>query len=243
MRNDPSEANSSLVVGADVFPHLVMPVRPFVTAFRAPVVQMMRNAAVPEDFRHSIGRPAVLPRATAGHEMDVATRVLIEIPGVTLVSHIVHRIIKIEIVVIHPVHGVSHVIDARERVAAFHVVGMLEERVGRVIRTERCAQRGDTDAGRLTLGIDERENFVRYIGVVLRLHPAPMERVRSLVIEGIALHAVDAEDSDSPLVDIRGEGANHALTFHLPFVAAARRAREVEEGHADRSKSKGRSKK
>ena len=34
-----------LVVCADVFPHLVMPVGPFVPALRAPVVQMMSNAA------------------------------------------------------------------------------------------------------------------------------------------------------------------------------------------------------
>ena len=220
MVNDPSEANSSLVVRADVFPHLVMPVGPFVPALRAPVVQMMSNAAIPEDLGHSVGRPAVLPRTTAGHEPDVATRVLMEKPGVTLVGHIVDRVIEVEVVVIHPVHGVAHVVDARERVAALHVVGMLEESVGRVIGTERCAQRGNPDARRLALGVDERENFVRHIGVVLRLHPAPMEGVRSLVCERIALHAVDAEDADSPLLDVRAEGANHALTFHLPFVAA-----------------------
>src|SRR5262249_41960552 len=33
-------------------------------------------------------------------------------------------------------------------------------------------------------------------------------------------------DSDSPLLQVGAEGANHALTFHLPFVAAARRERE-----------------
>src|SRR5437763_2214882 len=33
-----------LEVRADVFPHLMMPVGPFVPALRAPVVQMMRNA-------------------------------------------------------------------------------------------------------------------------------------------------------------------------------------------------------
>src|SRR6476619_3509209 len=64
--NDPIEANGSLVVCADVFPHLVMPVGPFVTALRAPVVQVMSNAAIPENLRHSVGRPAVLPRTTAG---------------------------------------------------------------------------------------------------------------------------------------------------------------------------------
>src|SRR5438128_4605719 len=104
MVNNPSQANSSLVVRADVLPHLVMPVGPFVPALRAPVVQMMCDAAVPEDLGHSVGRPAVLPRTTAGHEVDVATRVLVEIPGVTLVGHIVDRVIEVEIVVIHSVH-------------------------------------------------------------------------------------------------------------------------------------------
>src|SRR5436309_3207602 len=73
--------------------------------------------------------------------------------------------------------------DARERVSALHVIRMLEQRVGRVISTERCAQRGNRDAGRLALGVDERKNLVRHIGVVLRLHPAPVEGVRSLVLE------------------------------------------------------------
>ena len=158
----------------------------------------MRNAAVPENLRHSVGRPAVLPRTTAGHEPDVATGVLVEIPWVTLVGHIVHRIVEVEVVVIHAVHGVPHIVNARERVAALHVIGMLEERIGRVIGTERCAQCGNSDARRLALRVDKRENLLRQIGVVLRLHPAPVEGVRSFVCERIALHAVDAEDSDSP---------------------------------------------
>src|SRR6266550_1103163 len=107
---------------------------------------------------------------------------------------------------------------------------MLEESVGRVISTERCAQRTYPDAGCLAHGVDEREDFVRHIGVVLRLHPAAMERMSALVGERIALHAVDAEDSDSPLVEVWAEGANHALTFLLPLVAHARR--EGEDGHA-----------
>src|SRR5216110_2382750 len=107
---------------------------------------------------------------------------------------------------------------------------MLEESVGRVISTERCAQRGNSDARRLALGVDERENLVRHIGVVLRLHPAPMKGMRCLVLEGIAVHAVDAEDSDSPLLEVGAEGANHALAFHLPLVTTARR--ESEDGRA-----------
>ena len=79
---------------------------------------------------------------------------------------------------------------------------MLEEGVGRVIGAERCAVGGDRDAGRLAQGVDEGEDFARHVVVVLRLQPAAMERVRSLVIERIALHAVDAEDSDSSLLDI-----------------------------------------
>ena len=57
-----------------------------------------------------------------------------------------------------------------------------------------------------------------------------MEGMRSFVCKRIALHAVDTEDSDAPLVDVRSEGANHALAFHLRFVAAARR--EGEKGRA-----------
>src|ERR1044071_1626785 len=221
MLNDASEANSSLVVLSDVFPHLVMPVGPFVPALRAPVVQMMSDAAAPENLRHLVGRPAVLPRTTAGHEPDVATRVLMEQPGVTHVSHIVDRVIEIEVIVIHAVHRIPQVVNARERVAALHVIGMLEQSVARMIGAERGAESGHPDARRLALRVDERENFVSYIGVVLRLHPAPVEGMRALVIERIALHAVDAEDSDASRVDVRAECANHTLTFLLPLVAHA----------------------
>ena len=58
---------------------------------------------------------------------------------------------------------------------------MLEESVGRVIGTERRAERGNPDARCLALGVDERENFARHIVVVLRLHPTSMEGVCSLV--------------------------------------------------------------
>src|SRR4030095_14869376 len=94
--NNPSAVKSSLVVGAYVFPHLVMPVRPFVPALRTPGVHIMSNAAIPENLRHSVGGPAVLPRTATGHESDVATCVLVEKPGITLVGHIVDRIIKVE---------------------------------------------------------------------------------------------------------------------------------------------------
>lgn len=66
-----------------------MPVGPVVAAFRVPVVQMMRNPAAGEHLGHSVGGAAILPRTTAGHESDVATRVLIEKPGVILVRQLV----------------------------------------------------------------------------------------------------------------------------------------------------------
>jgi len=101
-----------LVMGADVLPHLMMPVRPFVPTLRAPVVQMMRDPAAREHGGHLVGRPAVLPRTTAGREMDVATPVLVEKPGVILVGHVVDRVIEVEIVVVHSVHGIAQVVDA-----------------------------------------------------------------------------------------------------------------------------------
>src|SRR5256886_13037227 len=124
------EAGGPLVVRADVFPHLVMPVGPLVPALRAPVVQIMSNAAVPEDLGHPVGRPAVLPRTAASHEPDVTARVLMEKPGITLVSHVVDRVVEVEVVVVHPVHGIAQVVHAGERVAALHVVGMFEESIG-----------------------------------------------------------------------------------------------------------------
>src|SRR6266550_4164451 len=85
MVNNSSEANTSLVVRAHVLPHLVMPVGPFVSALRAPVVQMMSNPPAREHGGELVGRSAVFPRTTAGREVDVATRVLLEKPRVVLV--------------------------------------------------------------------------------------------------------------------------------------------------------------
>ena len=51
-------------------------------ALGAPVVQVISYAAALEHFGHSVGRPPVFPWATAGREVDVATRVLVEKPRV-----------------------------------------------------------------------------------------------------------------------------------------------------------------
>src|SRR4029453_4025811 len=73
-------------------------------------------------------------------------------------------------------------------------------------------------------------NFVRDISVVPRLHPAAMKGVCPFVIERIALHAVNAEDADAALVDVRSQRADHALTFLLELVAHA--GGEGENGRA-----------
>ena len=64
----------SLEMRADVFPHLVMPVGPFVSALRAPVVEMMSNPPAREHGGHLVGRAGHFRRATAGREVDVAAR-------------------------------------------------------------------------------------------------------------------------------------------------------------------------
>src|SRR5207245_3036427 len=78
--------------------------------------------------------------------------------------------------------------------------------------------------------VDASEDVACHVGIVLRLQPAAVEGVLALVAERIALHAVDAEDSDSPRIQIRAESANHALTFLLMLVAAT--GGEGEDGHA-----------
>ena len=79
---------------ADVFPHLVVPVGPFVSALRTPVVEMMSNSAAREHGGHLVGRAGHFPWATAGREVDVAAPILVEKPGVVLVGHIVERRLK-----------------------------------------------------------------------------------------------------------------------------------------------------
>src|SRR5438132_578554 len=165
-----------------------------------------------------------------GNQLGAQMKLVADNVTVIVLQNAGHWIIEVEVVVVHPVHRVAHVVNAGERVAALHVVGMLEEGVGRVIGAERCAVGGDRDARRLAHGVDEWEDFAGHVVIVLRLQPAAVKRMRVFVAERIALHAVDAEDSDSPRVQIRAESANHALTFLLMLVAAT--GWEGEDGHA-----------
>src|SRR5678816_3287544 len=94
-----------LKVLADVFPHLVVPIGPFVAAFRTPIVEVMSYPGVPENLGHLIGRTRHFPWATAGGEVDVATGELFSEPWIVLVRHVVDGVIEVEVVVVHAVHG------------------------------------------------------------------------------------------------------------------------------------------
>src|SRR5438046_10343435 len=97
---------------------------------------MMSNPPAREHGGKLVGRAAVFPWAATGHEPDVANRVLMEKPGITLVRYVVHRIIEVEVVVVHPVHSVAHIINAGEHVAALHAIGMSDAGVGRGLRAK-----------------------------------------------------------------------------------------------------------
>src|SRR3954451_18311625 len=84
---------------AQVLVELMIPVRPVVAAERAPVVEVMANAAARQDGRHSIGFVAALPWPAAGHEVDVARRQVAELPWVGCVRHLIDRVVEVEIVV------------------------------------------------------------------------------------------------------------------------------------------------
>jgi hypothetical protein len=75
-------ASHLLEMRADVFSHSVMPLGPFVAAFRAPVVEVMISAGAGKDFGHFVGGAGNFSRAGAGGEVDVAGRELFAEPGI-----------------------------------------------------------------------------------------------------------------------------------------------------------------
>src|ERR1700738_4949101 len=90
----------------DVFAHLVLPIRPVVAAFGAPVVQRMANAFGGEDFGEAVGGAGIFPLAGAGGDVNIAGGELAEEPGIAQVSEVVDGIVEIKIVVVHPVHEI-----------------------------------------------------------------------------------------------------------------------------------------
>src|SRR3954465_15428300 len=95
-----------------VLPHHVPPVRPVVSALRAPVVEAVADAAARQDPREPVRLVGMLPRPGPGRDVDVATGEMMQRPRVGHVCHVVDRIIEVEIVVVIADHESFHVVHA-----------------------------------------------------------------------------------------------------------------------------------
>ena len=199
----------------------------------------MGNAAARQDLRQAVGFAAVLERAGAGRDVDVAGRQLPEHPRVVHVGEIVDRVVEVEVIVVGAVHEALHVVDPGEREAALDHVGILEQGVGRMIRAERRPHRPDRRVGRLAVDAHERDDLVADVLVVLPLHPAAVQRVGAAVGERVAVVEVDAEALHRAGVDQLADRADQPLPLVFFFVAAAgrkhdqRRAPVPEDGDAE----------
>src|SRR6266404_5142537 len=206
----------------DVFPHHVLPVRPVVAAFGAPVIERMANAFPAKNLGQAVRRPGVFPLPGAGGDMNVAGGKLLVYPGIAQVGEVVDGIVEIKIVVIHPVHEIFQVVHAGHSEAALDDVGMLEERVSRVIRAERHAHGRNANL-RLATAPDERHDFFAQVRIEDGLHVAAMKRMRGFVVERKSVDGIDAEEFQFAGVDEIGQRADHPLAFQLELVTRARR--------------------
>src|SRR6266481_2036120 len=204
-----------------VLPHLVLPVGPVVAALGPPVVERMADALAGENLGEPVGRAAVLPLARSRADVNVASRKLAEEPRIAQIRKIIDRIVEVEIVIVHSVHEILHVINAGHGEAALDGVGVLEEGVSGVIRAERCAHGGNSDALGLAIVPDEWNDFLAQVGIKHRLDVAAMKRVRALVVKAEAIDGIDGEQLHFSVVDEIRERSDHALAFELPFIARA----------------------
>jgi hypothetical protein len=81
----------------------------------------------------------------------------------------------------------------------------------------------DADVRRLAIVPDERNQLANHVLVVLTLHPAPMQRVRSAVAKRIRVVDVDAVEFHAAGINRIGQRGEHTLAFEFPLVAARRR--------------------
>src|SRR5215211_6144188 len=95
---------SGYLPAPQILPDHLLPIRPVVPSFRSPVVDRVADALAGEDTREGIARTAVLEGPGAGDQPDFAARQLVEIPAVVQVGHVVDRVLKVEVVVVQPVH-------------------------------------------------------------------------------------------------------------------------------------------
>ncbi len=158
--------------------------------------------------------------------MDVTRRELLLNPRIVQVRQVVHGIVEVEVVVVHPVHETLEIVDPRERIAAFDHVRIAEQRVGGVVRAQRRAHRGDGDAGRLAIGVDERDDFVADVLVEHPLAPAAVERMRAAVQIRLVVVRTHAVHLDAAGIDELPQRVGHTVALQLPLVAVTRRKRQ-----------------
>src|SRR6266568_3415301 len=206
-----------------ILSHLVLPVRPVVSALGTPVVERMAYALAGKNFGEAVRGAAVFPWARAGGDVDITGGNLLVKPRIAHIREVIDRIVEIKIVVEHPVHEISQVVHAGHGETPLDHVGMLEERVSRMIRPERCAHRGDGDSLRLAVVPDEGNHLLAQIGVEHRLHVAAVKRVRALVIETFTIDGIRGKEFDSSCVNEIRERSDHALAFELQFIPRAGR--------------------
>jgi hypothetical protein len=191
-----------------------------VAALGSPIIDGVTDALLGENIGELIGWTTMLPRTTAGDQVNVARGELVVIPGIREIGEVVDGIVEIEIIVVHPVHEILKIIDARHGETMFEDVGMFEKRIGGVIGTEGRTHGGDRDLG-LAIIPDERNNLLAKIGIEGGLHVAAMKWMSAPVVETEAVNGIDAEQFDAAAVNKIGKRADHALAFEFPFVAGA----------------------
>src|SRR5437899_12717774 len=99
----------------------------------------MADALAGENYRETVGRPAVFPRAGARRDVNVTSSDLLVEPRIAGVREIIDGIVEIKIVVVHAVHEVPQIVYAGHREAALDDVGVLEKAIRGVVRAKGSA--------------------------------------------------------------------------------------------------------
>jgi len=161
------------------------------------------------------------PRAVSSRDVNVALRELPQDVGIGNIREVIHGIIEVGVVVVHPIHEAFDVVHTGKREAAADRIGMLEQGICGMVGAEGGAHCGDRDARRLAIVVDERHHLVTHVSVKLRLHPAAMKRMSTLIVKAREVHGIDAEEFHAPAINQVCEAANQPLVLKLPFVPGA----------------------
>lgn len=189
---------------------------------RPPIIQRMSYPLRIQNSRKPIRRPAVLPRPATGCNMYVALRQLPQHIPIRQIRQIIHRVIEISVVVIHPIHESPNVVHAGKRKTSPHHVRAFKKSIRRVIRPERCPHRRNRNP-RLAVVPNKRHHFLAHIRIKLSLHIAPMKWMRALIVKSRPVHRIHAVKFHPPRVDQRLKRPNHSLSLELPLVSRTRR--------------------